>query len=164
MHTTPTRWRRALTGAALLSATWALGGCESDPVTSDDAITVALSADRSTATPAAPVQLTITLTNRSTETLTVPAEQSYGCPQAYVVQDVAGRTIDLPSRYCTLALFAPTTLAPGAQMVLRESWTGETRDAAGSTVRVAPGVYRVRASVAPRGRVLQSEAVTVVVP
>lgn len=150
--------------AVLLSLAAAGIGCRADPVASDGALSVSMTADRTTATPAAPLQLLITITSRSRDTLTVASAQSYGCPPLYVVQDIAGRAIAPPNRVCLLIAYAPSALAPGAQMVITERWGGETRDANGNEVRVAPGVYRLRASVAPLGRVLLSEPITAVVP
>jgi hypothetical protein len=147
----------------VVAALASFGGCRAETLTSDSGLLVAMTANRGTASPTAPVQFTITLTNVGTTALEVPAPQSYGCSPSYQVLDAADRVLTLPTRFCALAVYAPVILRPGEQMMLTDAWAADEGTGTGTRVAVPPGVYRVRAMIAPTGRLLTSAPVSVTV-
>jgi len=94
------------------------------------------------------VQLTLTLSNFSTNTVSVVGADAYGlCNHAFQAFDALGRNVTPPTAFCTAvaaSLVAPrlVVLAPGDHITIREWW-----NVGASTVNGGPlpiGIYRVR--------------------
>jgi hypothetical protein len=127
---------------------------------SDDALTVAITSDRSTISAEDSAQLRVTLTNRSSRAV----EVNLPCPHYFVVSDPSGREAGPPRLLCALILLPPTRLASGESLTLADTWAADSGDgSSGRTVRVAPGTYQLRGVLFGQHRAVTSPPITVVV-
>jgi len=86
------------------------------------------------------------------------AVQTPHCPHYFTAVDAAGRVAGPPVTICATILLGPTTLAPGDSLVAHDYWaadSGTTYEK--STLRVAPGSYRITASLPTLHRLVHSQ-------
>jgi hypothetical protein len=126
-------------------------GC-SEPLDPNRLLEVRVATNRDVVTVATPVEVRVTVVNRSAIVVKTAAAESYACGQSYVVLDRLLRELRLPGRICLAIGYPPKNLLPGESLVIRDSWNAESADADGRTIRVQPGQYFLKGRVwAERG-------------
>lgn len=155
----PIHTRFVYAGAAAIL----LAACEQSLSPNTDPIAVALSADRSTVTATAPVQLTITVTNRGATSTEIADPRALTCPRSFEVTDASGKAVTLPTRACAAIAFTPRVLAAGESVTVSDQWAGDESDGAFGARPLAAGSYRITARIMPQQKLLVSLPITVVV-
>jgi hypothetical protein len=138
----------------------AIGACN-EPTSVDRFVDVRLSTDREIVSPSTPAVITVVLANHGERTVETSDPRSYACMPPYSVQNEQGDDVPLPARFCALVAYAPVSLAPGATMTIRATWSAEKHDGQLKNSPVAPGQYRLAARVPVDRRILTSEPVLV---
>jgi hypothetical protein len=138
----------------------ALGACR---LTTDvsPGLDVALSLNRTVASPATTIEITVSVVNRSPRNVQTDDPRNYGCVAPYEVINDLGRVVGPPGRNCLAIAYAPLELAPGDSLVLHDRWSLDIVDSSGQPVPVSPGRYRLVARVFGDNRQLGSEPVAV---
>jgi hypothetical protein len=114
-----------------------LTGCG---ITSPEALAVDVTLSADVVSPAHPIEVTVTATNRSDVAIDVDPS---GCPQVFeVARSGLSKVVGPQSVSCVLALLAPSRLEPGEEITFHYEWAGfgVASDGAG----LPPGHYRVR--------------------
>lgn len=124
---------------------------------------VSLTVDRSVASSSAPVEITIRVVNRGTDSVQTLNPLAYGCFQVVWVYDDVGNRVAPPVRYCSLPAYAPVILAPGDSVVIRDRWSGDTADVNGRATAVRAGSYQIVGHVFAADREITSNSVVVAV-
>ncbi len=122
---------------------------------------VRVSVDRSVASVAAPVEITVRVVNRGAYTIQTVEPRQYGCPGPFLVYNGAGTLVPPAVRFCSLPLYAPVLLAPGDSVVIRDRWSGDTAGESGRSMAVPAGLYRIVGRVYADNREIISTAVAV---
>ncbi len=114
-------------------------------VTSPDVLLVELRVDGEAVTATQPLEVVVSATNQSDRPMRV---DSHGCPQVFEVTPIeTTEPVGPESVACTLALLAPTELAPGEVLSFRYTWRGL---GSGQDEEFLPsGVYRLRGWATP---------------
>lgn len=121
---------------------------------------VKLSTNRDVVSAEQPVEITVTVTNRSSIVVSTAAAESYGCGHAFVVLNAMLRELRLPGRICLAIVgYLPKNLLPGESIVIRDAWAGEAADADGRPMNLPPGRYFLKARVFADGGRAESSTV-----
>ncbi|HEY7396111.1 MAG TPA: hypothetical protein VH559_14750 [Gemmatimonadaceae bacterium] len=137
-----------------------LVGCN-EPTSANDFVEVSLTTDRQVVTPSTPAAITVSIVNRSDRSVDVADPRSYACMPPYSVETERGDAVPAPSRVCDLILYAPVSLAPGASLTIRDSWSGEGYTGQFANAPLPSGRYRLAARVVAGGHLVAGEPVVI---
>lgn len=121
-------------------------------------VDVVISSNRASVSLTAPVQIVVTVTNRSnapTEIITS------GCVPTFEVVDANGIAVGPWSGPCAPVAPPPELLDPHASRNFVSSWNATAAGPAVSPQSLAPGTYRVRAKMAIAGSVRYSAPIVI---
>jgi hypothetical protein len=130
-----------------LSVACLLAGCL-DATSPKDAVLVTGAASVASIRAAQNMSITLTIHNRGDEAIQLAIDE---CFPPFEILDDRGDVVGPGPRACTLSLYAPIVVQPGASTTYTTNWSGESSivEAADGVVYLAPGSYTIR----PRVRV-----------
>lgn len=147
--------------SVVLCAVAALG-C-ADPLDPSRLVDVSVTTDRNVVSATQPVQVTVTVVNRSSVLVKTGAPESYCYPPAFVVLDATLRERKPTPRVCLAIAYLPKTLLPGESIVIHDRWSGETADSNGNLIRLSPGKYFLKGRAWTNNGYANGRAITITV-
>lgn len=122
-------------------------------------LVLTLSTDRTSLGVGDTTHLTLTLTNHSSKSMSVPTAW---CGRLFTVTDDRGRPAGPPWFFCDAIFVGPTDLAAGQSLTLHDRWAADSGNGS-SPLRVDPGIYTLQGTLSGPEHPITSNTIAVLV-